>query len=118
MAHQPTAINRATVVGAGTMGSGIAQVLATAGLHVTLVDVEPRQLERARAAIESSLARLVQRGTITAEQRAGALAGIRTTPQLDAPALSAAEGPRAHRCGWADAVVVVRFTPFRASNSF
>jgi 3-hydroxybutyryl-CoA dehydrogenase len=42
------------VVGAGQMGSGIAQVAAVAGYDVTLVDVEPRQLERARAGIEAT----------------------------------------------------------------
>ena len=60
-------IQRAAVVGAGAMGSGIAQVLATAGVAVTLVDVEPPQLERARATIERSLARLAEKGAIPAE---------------------------------------------------
>ena len=46
------------VVGAGQMGSGIAQVAAVAGYDVTLVDVEPRQLDQARSGIEASLAKL------------------------------------------------------------
>ena len=52
-------MTRLCVVGAGQMGSGIAQVAAVAGYDVTLVDVSPPQLDRARAGIERSLAKLV-----------------------------------------------------------
>jgi 3-hydroxybutyryl-CoA dehydrogenase len=57
---------RVCVVGAGQMGSGIAQVAAVAGYEVTLVDVSQAQLDRARAGIERSLAKLVERGTVAA----------------------------------------------------
>lgn len=80
------AIHRATVAGAGTMGTGIAQVLATAGIEVCLVDVDPQQLARAQAAIERALDRLVQKGTLSAGQRERALHLIRYTPHLDASA--------------------------------
>jgi 3-hydroxybutyryl-CoA dehydrogenase len=80
------AIHRATVAGAGTMGTGIAQVLATAGIEVCLVDVDPHQLTRAQAAIERALDRLVQKGTLSAGQRERALHLIRYTPHLDASA--------------------------------
>ena len=77
-------IKRATVVGAGTMGSGIAQVLAAAGIEVTLVDVAPAQLERAQATIERSLGRFVDKGQLPAEERNQTLARITFTPNLDA----------------------------------
>jgi 3-hydroxybutyryl-CoA dehydrogenase len=52
------------VVGAGTMGAGIAQVCATAGLEVTLVDVTDEQLSRGTAAIAASLAKLEGKGKL------------------------------------------------------
>ncbi|MHB8631030.1 MAG: 3-hydroxyacyl-CoA dehydrogenase NAD-binding domain-containing protein [Candidatus Limnocylindria bacterium] len=52
------------VVGAGTMGAGIAQVCATAGLQVVLVDVGPDQLRRGQAAIAESLGRLEPKGKL------------------------------------------------------
>ena len=60
------------VVGAGTMGNGIAQVAATSGYQVTCMDVVPAAVERARAAIAKSTAKLVEKGTLTAEQQASA----------------------------------------------
>ena len=65
-------IRHVFVVGAGTMGNGIAQVAATSGYHATCMDVEPAALEKARAAVDRSTARLLEKGTITAEQRAAA----------------------------------------------
>jgi 3-hydroxybutyryl-CoA dehydrogenase len=56
------------VVGAGTMGNGIAQVAATSGYQVTLMDVLPAQLERARGTIARSVEKLLSKGTITGEQ--------------------------------------------------
>ncbi|MBI3972776.1 MAG: 3-hydroxybutyryl-CoA dehydrogenase [Chloroflexi bacterium] len=84
MADTERDINRATVVGAGTMGSGIAQVLATAGIEVDLVDVDTSQLLRAQAAIERSLDRLVQKGSLTARARDQSLALIRPKTKIDA----------------------------------
>lgn len=52
------------VIGAGTMGSGIAQVCATAGLQVLLIDVGLEQLQRGQAAIAASLAKLEAKGTL------------------------------------------------------
>lgn len=60
------------VVGAGTMGNGIAQVAATSGYQVTCMDVMPAALEKARAAIEASTNKLIEKGRLTAEQKAGA----------------------------------------------
>jgi 3-hydroxybutyryl-CoA dehydrogenase len=53
------------VIGAGTMGNGIAQVAATAGYQVTCMDVMPVALEKARAAIAKSTTKLLEKGTIT-----------------------------------------------------
>jgi 3-hydroxybutyryl-CoA dehydrogenase len=74
------------VVGAGLMGSGIAQVSAVAGHDVVMNDVTGEALARARASIESSLAKFAEKGTISAEAAADALARIRTTTDLDAAA--------------------------------
>jgi 3-hydroxybutyryl-CoA dehydrogenase len=57
------------VVGAGTMGSGIAQVFAQAGFAVQLVDVAPVMLERGRRSIETSLGRFVDKGKLSAADR-------------------------------------------------
>jgi len=60
------------VIGAGTMGNGIAQVAATSGYQVTCMDVMPAALEKAKAAIAKSTAKLLEKGTITQEGRASA----------------------------------------------
>jgi 3-hydroxybutyryl-CoA dehydrogenase len=53
------------VIGAGTMGNGIAQVAATSGYQVTCMDVMPAALEKAKAAIAKSTSKLLEKGTIT-----------------------------------------------------
>lgn len=60
------------VIGAGTMGNGIAQVAATSGFQVTCMDVMPSALEKAKAAIAKSTSKLLEKGTITAEGKASA----------------------------------------------
>jgi len=60
------------VVGAGTMGNGIAQVAATSGYTVSCMDVIPAALEKAKAAIDKSTAKLLEKGTLTKEQKSGA----------------------------------------------
>jgi 3-hydroxybutyryl-CoA dehydrogenase len=72
------------VVGAGTMGSGIAQVFAQAGFAVRLVDVAEPALARARSAVEKSLAKLVSKGTVAAPDSDAALARLSTSTALDA----------------------------------
>jgi 3-hydroxybutyryl-CoA dehydrogenase len=69
------------VVGAGQMGSGIAQVAAVAGYDVTLVDVAPQQLDRARSGIEASLAKLVEKGKVQAADADAALGRIETAAE-------------------------------------
>lgn len=57
------------VIGAGTMGNGIAQVFAQAGDAVRLIEVNPSQLDRGMANINKNLSRSVDKGRITAEQQ-------------------------------------------------
>jgi len=60
------------VVGAGTMGNGIAQVAATSGYQVTCMDVMPEALEKAKAMIDKSTGKLVEKGALTKEQKSRA----------------------------------------------
>lgn len=60
------------IIGAGTMGNGIAQVAATSGYQVTCMDVQPAALDKAKATIAKSTAKLVEKGTLNAEQKASA----------------------------------------------
>jgi len=71
------------VVGAGTMGNGIAQVFAQAGFTVRLVDVAQPLLDRARGSIEKSLNKFVEKGKLTAGDRDAALGRLTTTTTLD-----------------------------------
>jgi 3-hydroxybutyryl-CoA dehydrogenase len=57
-------MRRVTVIGGGTMGNGIAHVCAQGGMDVTLVDVDPAALERARATIRKNLERQVRKGLV------------------------------------------------------
>src|SRR5262245_35361071 len=71
------------VIGAGTMGNGIAQVFAQSGFSVKLVDVAQPMLDRARTAIEKSLGRFVAKSMITAEHRDATLGRLSTMTTLD-----------------------------------
>jgi 3-hydroxybutyryl-CoA dehydrogenase len=72
------------VVGAGTMGHGIAQVAAQSGYDVVLVDAVPQALERGLAQIGKSLEKLVGKEKLTAEQRERSLARLRSGPSVAA----------------------------------
>jgi 3-hydroxybutyryl-CoA dehydrogenase len=78
-----TTLKTIGVIGAGTMGNGIAQVCAAAGYDVVLQDLSDEALTRACATMESSLARGVKKATITQAQAAETLARITTTTALD-----------------------------------
>ncbi|HYF80395.1 MAG TPA: 3-hydroxyacyl-CoA dehydrogenase NAD-binding domain-containing protein, partial [Symbiobacteriaceae bacterium] len=75
-------MKRIGVVGAGAMGSGIAQVAAQAGLDVLLYDVADKPLEAGVARIRSGLSRLVQRGKLTPEEQAAIEGRVSTTKTL------------------------------------
>jgi 3-hydroxybutyryl-CoA dehydrogenase len=77
-------IQRIGVVGAGTMGNGIAQVFAQSGLDVRLCDSVPAALDRARATVEKSLAKFVEKGTLAPVDRDTTITRISMTTNLDA----------------------------------
>jgi 3-hydroxybutyryl-CoA dehydrogenase len=77
-------IGKIAVVGAGTMGNGISQVLAVAGIDVVMTDIAQAQLDRAVATVSGSLDRLVKKEKMSAEQKAAALARIRTSTDVGA----------------------------------
>jgi 3-hydroxybutyryl-CoA dehydrogenase len=83
------AITRVGVVGLGTMGAGIAQVLLEGGCEVIGRDVDELALERARARLEAGLARRVEKGLRSDEERRAALA--RLTLTRDLPALGGSQ---------------------------
>ncbi|MES2435345.1 MAG: 3-hydroxybutyryl-CoA dehydrogenase [Pseudomonadota bacterium] len=70
------------IVGAGQMGNGIAHVFAMAGYDVLLNDVNPEMLGKAIATIDKNMERQVSRGKLAAEDKAAAMARIKTTQVL------------------------------------
>ena len=75
-------IKNVSVIGAGTMGNGIAHVFAQSGFKVTLVDVNAAQLEKALATISKNLDRQVSKGVLTEEQKATTLQNITTNTSI------------------------------------
>jgi 3-hydroxybutyryl-CoA dehydrogenase len=75
-------IGKIFIVGAGTMGNGIAQTAAVSGFQVTMMDVVPDQLDQARATIAKSVEKLANKNLISDEQKVAAL-NITTTTNLD-----------------------------------
>jgi len=75
-------IDNITVVGAGTMGRGIAQTAAGAGYRVTIVDAVPGAAEAAIASIGAMLGKLVEKGKMSGDDRAAALSRLKTAPSL------------------------------------
>ena len=76
-------VDRVGVVGAGTMGSGIAQVAATSGYDVTMRDIEPEYVESGFETIADSLGRLVESGTLTESEAEAAEGRIEGTTDLE-----------------------------------
>ncbi|GAA4507597.1 3-hydroxybutyryl-CoA dehydrogenase [Brevibacterium yomogidense] len=75
-------IERAGVVGSGLMGSGIAEVLARAGLDVVVRDISEQAVDAGRARIEKSLARGVERGKLSEDERDAAVARLHYTVDM------------------------------------
>ena len=82
-------VQRVLVVGAGTMGGGIAQVAARAGYRTAVFDVAPGAAQRGVERVGESLARAVEKGRCTAEEREQALQRLSVAPDLDAAAADA-----------------------------
>ena len=76
-------VNKVGVIGAGTMGNGIAQICAAAGYDVIMRDVEEKFCERGMKTIGKNLDRLVARGKMTEDDKTAILARIGTTTTLD-----------------------------------
>ncbi len=70
------------IIGAGTMGSGIAQVAAASGFSVLLNDIDQSYLDRALKGIDKSLAKLIEKGKIT-EDKAAILGRVKPTAELE-----------------------------------
>ena len=70
------------VIGAGTMGNGIAHVFAQSGFEVTLIDVQAAALERALKTIEKNLDRLIKKEKISQEDKAATLGRIATSTNI------------------------------------
>jgi 3-hydroxybutyryl-CoA dehydrogenase len=79
-------ISQIAVIGAGTMGHGIAQVCATSSYQVALVDIDQGQLERALGSIQRSVERLHSKGRLTDTQRDAALENVSTSSGLEVAA--------------------------------
>ena len=84
MTQTATRIERVSVIGAGTMGAGIAQVFAAAGHMVKLIDIKDEFVKRGVSTIESSLDRLVKKETIPLAQKIEVMGRIRTDTTLEA----------------------------------
>ena len=82
-------IHTVGIVGAGTMGNGIAQVCAQSGLNVVMIDISDAAVQKGLATIAGSFDRLIKKDKLTPEQKAAALARI--TASTDYAALNAAE---------------------------
>lgn len=78
-----TTIERVIVLGAGTMGRGIAQVIATAGIAVEIVEPSPLARTRALDLIATGFARKIARGDVTGEVRDEIIGRISTRPALE-----------------------------------
>jgi 3-hydroxybutyryl-CoA dehydrogenase len=77
-------VKNISVIGAGTMGNGIAQVCAHRGLDVTMIDISDEFLQRGVGSISKSLDRLIKKEKITAEQKEEKLGRINTSTDLGA----------------------------------
>ncbi len=74
------------VVGAGTMGNGIAHVFAQGGWDVTMIDVATRQLDAAMETVRRNMDRQIKKGALSEQERDAALARISTATKLEAAA--------------------------------
>src|SRR6266850_4590068 len=79
-------VKQIVVIGAGTMGNGIAHTAAASGFDVTLIDVAESFLERGMSAIAANLQRGVDKGKMTAEEKQQVLGRIRATSDIAAAA--------------------------------
>jgi 3-hydroxybutyryl-CoA dehydrogenase len=115
-------IHHIFVVGAGAMGNGIAQTAAMSGYTVTMMDVIPEQLERARAAIAKSAEKLLSKGAITEAQKTAALqitavTTLEAAAQADLVIEAATENPNTKLNLFRDLDALARPEVILASNT-
>jgi 3-hydroxybutyryl-CoA dehydrogenase len=79
-----TSFERVAVIGAGTMGNGIAHLFAQHGHRVTLIDADPAALDRGIRTIERNLDRQIKKGDVPAEEKSAVLARIESSGELQA----------------------------------
>ena len=79
-------IRAVAVIGLGTMGAGIAEVLARGGLQVTVIEADPGALARGMASLDASLGRAVARGKLTSTEQAEILGRVRPAAGIAAAA--------------------------------
>ena len=79
-------IRKIAVIGAGTMGNGIAQVCATSGYQVALIDIDQDVLDRAQRSIAASIEKLHSKEKLTEEQRRAGQENIQTSTEMSAAA--------------------------------
>jgi 3-hydroxybutyryl-CoA dehydrogenase len=82
-------VKKVAVIGAGTMGNGIAQVLSQAGYKVAMMDIEEKFLERGFDTIKKSLAKMQEKGKVSAEQAANIVKNIEGTLDINEAAKDA-----------------------------
>lgn len=82
-------VNKVSVIGAGTMGNGIAHVFAQSGYDVTLIDVKQEQLDKATATIDKNLARMVKKEKISESDKEATMSRISTATDINTGAKEA-----------------------------
>lgn len=110
------------VVGAGTMGNGIAQVAAASGFGVSLMDIAPEQLEKARLTIARSVEKLASKGVINEEQKNAALgipfySSLERAAEADLIIEAATENPEIKLKIFRDIDQIARAEAILASNT-
>ncbi len=114
---------RVAVIGAGTMGSGIAQTCAAAGHDVILLDTTDDALARARAGIQNSLERLVKREKLSGEDAAATITRVSTSTEYasvaecDVIIEAVYESPEVKRQAWQQLAKVAREGALLATNT-
>ncbi len=114
---------KVAVIGAGTMGSGIAQACAVAGHDVVLVDTSAEALARAQAGMQNSLERLVKRDKVSEQDATAAMARVSTSTSYEGVAAADVvveavyESPEVKRQVWQELAKVAREDALLATNT-
>ena len=116
------AIEHILVVGAGTMGNGIAQTAAVAGYRVSMMDVDAEALQKGQATIEKSVSKLLEKERISTEQKEAALAiqavsDLESAKEVDLIIEAATENPELKFKIFADLDAAARPEAILASNT-